>query len=200
MNESKDAFYSLQSNKSPGYGNIKYNVIKKCFDSLCEPVKNLFNLSIEKGFFPDDLKIGWVTPIYKGKDSSHVSNYRPIPVLPCFSKILEGKMYNRLYKYLNENNILRSKQFGQNCHSTDHTVVQLVDQIIESFQNNKYTLGIFIDLSKAVDTVDQSILLKKLEIYGITNRNHGWVESYLSNRRQFIQINEKGKASRETIS
>ena len=96
MNELKDAFYSLQSNKSPGYDNIRYNVIKKCFDSLCEPVKHLLKLSIEKGVFPDDLKIVLVTPIYKGKDSSHVSNYRPIPVLPCFSKILEGKMYNRL--------------------------------------------------------------------------------------------------------
>ena len=104
-------------------------------------------------------------------------------MLPCFSKILEHIMYNRLYKYLIENNILYSKQFGfQNGHSTDHTVVQLVDQIIESFENSKYTLGVFIDLSKAYDTVDHSIL-KKLELYGITDRNRGWLKSYLSYRR-----------------
>ena len=103
-------------------------------------------------------------------------------------------MYNSLYKYLTENNILYSKQFGfQNGHSTDHAVVQLVDQITESFENNKYTLGVFIDLSKAFDTVDHSILLKKLGLYGLTDRNHGWVKSYLSNRRQFVQINEKEK-------
>ena len=166
-----------------------------------EPLKYLFNLSIEKDVFPDDLKIARVTPIYKGEGSSDVSNYRPISVLPCFSKILEHIMYNRLYKYLIENNILYSKQFGfQNGHSTDHAVVQLVDQIIESFENNKYTLGVFIDLSKAFDTVDHSILLKKLELYGITDRNHGWLKSYLSNRRQFFQINEKEKTSLETIS
>ena len=106
MNELKDAFYSLKSNKSPGYDNISYNVIKKCLGSLCEPLKYLFNLSIEKGVFPDDLKIARVTPIYKGEGSSDVSNYRPISVLPCFSKILEHIMYNRLYKYLIENNIL----------------------------------------------------------------------------------------------
>ena len=102
-------------------------------------------------------------------------------------------MYNRLYRYLIKNHILYSKQFGlQNGHSTDHAVVQLVDQIIESFENNEYTLGVFIDLSKAFDTVDHSIILKKFELYGITVRNH----------RQFIQINEKKtkKQSLETIS
>ena len=107
-------------------------------------------------------------------------------------------MYIRLYKYLIENNILYSKQFGfQNGHSTDHAVVQLVDQIIESFENNIYTLGVFIELSKVehsiLDTVDNSILLKNLELYGITDRNHGWFKSCLSNRRHFVQINQKEK-------
>ena len=174
MNELKYAFYSLKSNKSQGYDNISYNVIIKCFGSLCEPLKYLFNLSIEKGVLPDGLETARVTPIYKGEGSSDVSNYRPISVLPCFSKILERIMNNRLYKYLIENNTLYSKQFGfQNGHSTDHAVVQLVDQIIESFENNKYTLGVFIDLSKAFDTVDHSILLKKLKLYDITHRSYG---------------------------
>ena len=93
-------------------------------------------------------------------------------------------MYNRLYKYLIKNNTLYPKQLGfQNGHSTDHDVIQLVDQIIESFENNKYTLGVFIDLSKAFDTVHHSILLKKLELYGIMDRNHGCLKSYLSNWR-----------------
>ena len=115
VNELKDVFYSLESNKSLGYDDISYNVIKKCFESLCEilkyfePLKYLFNLSIEKSVFRDDLKIARATPIYKGEDSSDVSNYKPISVLPCFSKILERIMYHRLYKYLTENNILYSK-------------------------------------------------------------------------------------------
>ena len=165
----------------------------------------MFNLSIKKGVSPDNLKIARVTPIYKGEGSSDVSNYRPISVLPSFSKILEQITYTKYLntdnKYLIENDILYSKQFGfQNSRSTDHALVQLVDQIIESFENNKYTLGVFIDLSKAFDTVHHSILLKKLELYGITDRNHGWLKSYLSNRRQFVQINEKEKTSLETIS
>ena len=85
----KDAFYSLKSNNNPGYDDIYYNAIKKCFNSLCERLKYLFNLSVEKGVFADDLKIARVTPICKSEDCSDVNNYRPISVLLYFSKILE---------------------------------------------------------------------------------------------------------------
>ena len=122
MNELKDAFFSLKINKSPGYDDISFNVVKRCFSSLCKPLKSLFNLSIEKGIFPDDLKIAKV--IYKADDKSNVSNYRPISVLSCFSKILERTMYNRLYQYLTENKILYPKQFGfQTGHSAEHAIV-----------------------------------------------------------------------------
>ena len=201
MNELKDAFFSLKINKSPVYDDISFNVVKKCFSSLCEPLKYLFNLSIEKGIFPDDLKIAKVTPIYKADDKSDLSNYRPISVLSCFSKILERIMYNRLYQYLTENKILYPKQFGfQTGHSTEHAIVQLVDQTLESFEYNKYTLGVFIDLSKAFDTVDHSILLKKLELYGVTDRNYSWFKNYLSNRKQFIQINNEENTELEIIT
>ena len=133
-------------------------------------LRYLFNLSIENGIFPDDLKIAKVTSIYKAVDKSGLSNYRPISVLSCFSKFLERIMYNHLHQYLTENKILYPQQFGfQTGHSTEHAIVHLVDQILESFEYNKYTLGVFIDLSKAFDTVDHSILLKK---YGVTDQNH----------------------------
>ena len=93
-------------------------------------------------------------------------------------------MYNRLYQFLTENKILYPKHCGfQTGKSTEHAIVELVDQILESFKYNKYTLGIFIDLSKAFDTVDHSVLLKKLELYGVTDRNHSWFKNYLSNRK-----------------
>ena len=94
MNELKDAFFSLKINKSPGYDDISFNVLKKYFSSLCEPLKYLFNLSIEKGIFPDDLKITKVTPSYKADNKRNLSNYKPIPVLSCFSKSLQRIMYN----------------------------------------------------------------------------------------------------------
>ena len=142
----------MKSNKSPGYDNISYNVIKIFFDSLCEHLKYLFNLSIEKGVFPDNLNIAQVTPIYMGEDSSDVINNRPTFVLSCISKIVDSTMYN---------DFLYSKQFGfQNGHWTDHAVVQLVDQVVKSFENNKYTLSVLIDLSNVFDTVDKTFFSK----------------------------------------
>ena len=119
-----------QTNKSPGYHEISANVIINCFSELNDPLKYLFEKSIEKGVFPDALKIARVTPLFKGGDPSNISNYRPISVLPCFSKILERIMYNRLYKYLTTEKLLYSKQFGfQTTLSTEHGIVKLVDQI-----------------------------------------------------------------------
>ena len=176
INELKDAFFSLKINKSPGHDGVSFNVIKKCFGELCEPLKYLFNLSIFKRIFPDDLKIAKVTLIYKADNSSNISNFRPISVLPCFSKMLERIMYSRLQKYLKDQNVLYDKQFGfQTGHSTEHVIAQLVDQIYEAFQKSEYFLGVFIDLSKAFDTVYHSILLRKLELYGITGRKYTWL-------------------------
>ena len=98
-------------------------------------------------------------------------------------------MYNRLYKYLTTEKLLYSKQFGfQTGLSTEHAIVKLVDQIYESFEKDHYTLGVFIDLSKAFDTVDHTILIKKLEMYGIKGINLAWFRSYLTNRIQYISI------------
>ena len=114
MIELKDALNSLKNNKNPGFNDISYNVFKKCFDSLREPLKCLKGAAVTQ------------------------KNDKPISLFQCFSKILKCIIYNHLYKYLIENNILYSKQFSfQNGHSTDHAVVELIDQITESFENNK---------------------------------------------------------------
>ena len=97
--------------------------------------------------------------------------------------MLERIMYNRLQKYLKDQNFLYDRQFGfRTGHSTDHVIARLVDLIYKAFEKNEYTLGVFIDLSKAFNTVDHSILLRKLELYGITDRNYAWIKSYLLNR------------------
>ena len=122
----------------------------------------IFSLSLQKGSFPDELKTAKVTPVFKADDVNELGNYRPISVLPCFSKILERIMYNRLFKYLKTNEILYKKQFGfQEEHSTEHAIIQLIDQINNCFEKSHFTLGISIDLKKAFDTVDHAILIKK---------------------------------------
>ena len=189
INELKEAFFSLKTNNSPGYDDINFNVVKKCFGETNEPLKHLFNLSLENGIFPEKMKIAKVIPLFKNGDPENITNYRPISVLPCFSKVLERIMYNRLFKYLCEEKLLYSKQFGfQKGHSTDHVIVNLVDQIYESFENDNYTPGVFIDLSKAFGNVDHSILLKKLEMYGVNTTNLAWFASYLNGRKQYIKL------------
>ena len=150
---------------------------------------------MQTGIFPDPLKIAKVNPVFKTGDLKEISNYRPISVLPCFSKLLERIMHNRLYSYIVNEKILYSKQFGfRKGLSTGHVIAQLADQIHESFKNDNYTLGVFIDSSKAFDTTDHAILLKKLENYGIKDTNLAWFRSYLTNRKQNIQITNDSKS------
>ena len=119
---------------------------------------HIFKVSIQQGIFPDSLKIAKVTPIFKSGDNDNVSNYRPISILPLFSKVLERIMYNRAYNHLDSKGLLYEKQFGlQRNNSTEHSILQLTRDITDSFEKGEYTLGVFIDLSKAFDTVDHQI-------------------------------------------
>ena len=145
---------------------------------------------MQTGVFPEEMKTARVTAIFKGGEVSDLGNYRPITVFCCFSKILEKIMYNRLKKHLLNSNILCKKQIGfQENHSTDYAIIQLVNQISHSFEKNHFTLGVFMYLSKAFDTVDHVILIKKLNHYGVKGKNLLWFKSYLNNRRQFITHN-----------
>ena len=191
MNELKEAFFSLETNKCPGYDEISFNVIKNCFGSLSKPLLHVFRLSLEKGIFPDDLKIAKVMGAFKAGDENEFGNYRSISVFPCFSKILERIMYKRLYNHLLHQNILYHKQFGfQQGHSTEHTILQLTDQINDNFEKNYFTLGVFIDLSKVFDTVDHQILISKLKNYRIEGNNLNWFKNYLQNHKQYLILNK----------
>ena len=201
INELKEVFFSLKTNKSSGADEINFNVIETFFGELCGPLKYLFDSSLQSGVFPDLMKTAIVSPVFKAGDTADISNYRPISVLPCFSKILEHVMYNRIYKYLTDQKILRLQQFGfRKDHSTERAIAQLVDQIYESFENDNYTVGIFVDLSKPFDTVDHTTLLKKLEIYGITGANLAWFRSYLTNRKQYICINNDNNTNEQKVT
>ena len=107
INELKDAFFSLKTNKSSGAAEINFNVFKHCFGELCGPLKYLFDSSLPSVVFPDLLKTAIVSPVFKTGDTADINNYRPISVLPCFSKMLERVTYNRLYKYLTDQKKLR---------------------------------------------------------------------------------------------
>ena len=144
------------------------------------------------------MKIAIVSPIFKTGDTADISNYRPIPAHSCFSKIFERECtiaYTNtqlIKKYYTHSSLVLEMDTLQN--------MQLQIQIYKSFKNDKYTVGIFIDLSKAFDTVDHAILLKKLEIYGITGASLAWFRSYLTNKKQYICINNDTKTNERKLT
>ena len=187
--ETKEALRSLKPNKSPGYDNISSNVVNEPSDIFFTSLKYIFNLSLQQGIFPENLKIAKVSLIYKKDEEFLLTN-----------ELLERIMFNQLFKYLSENSIFYELQFGfQTSHRTGNAVLLLVNQIYQSFEESKFTLEIFIDLSKAFHTVDHKILTKKLELYGNKGCNLRWFEGYLSNRNQFITYGDK-QTNIETIT
>ena len=151
------------------------------------PLDDIFNLSLSTGSVPEQLKAAKVIPIYKKENVEIFSNYRPVSVLPCVSKILERLILNRCMDYIKNYNILNEKQFGfRPKHSTYMAIIELVDKIANAVERNETTVDIFLDLSKAFHKINHDILLYKLEYYGFRGVTLDWFKSYLSNRKQFV--------------
>ena len=141
------------------------------------------------GIHPDLLKIAKTIPIYKKGSKLVTSNYRPISLLSNLNKILEKLMFNRVYKFLEDQSCIYNLQFGfRKKHSTTHALIAITETIRKALDNKKHACGIFIDLQKAFDTVNHSILIDKLSHYGIRGVGNNWFKSYLSNRSQYVSI------------
>ena len=163
---------------------------KKIIPHILTPLRHICNTSLEQGIFPDEMKIARIIPLFKSGDKQNVSNYRPISLLPQFSKILEKIFNNRLMNFLNSNNLLYLRQYGfRKNMSTSMAIMELVENITTAMDNGKFTIGVFIDLKKAFDTVDHSILVTKLDHYGIRGVAKQWLSSYLENRKQYVCFN-----------
>ncbi len=156
----------LKTSKAVGPYSIPIKVLKLLQNVMAKPLEILFNSSFSTGIVPENFKLAKVLPVFKKGDHSNLNNYRPISLLSVFNKLLEKLMYNRLIAYLQKRNVLYDKQFGfHSQNSTEHAILTITDKIQKAIENRNYSCGIFLDFSKAFDTVHHGILINKLEKY-----------------------------------
>jgi len=189
---------TFQNKPSCGHDGISLYTLKNLKEQLAKPIAHIINKSLSEACVPDSLKRAKVTPIYKSKDKQLFDNYRPISLLPSVSKVLEKVVFKRLYLFLDKNAFFHKSQYGfRPNHSTSDAVTEFTNNIYNSLEKNEISIGIFLDLSKAFDSIDLNILLNKLNHCGVRGKALDWFRSYLYNRKQYV--NYKGSISNNII-
>ncbi len=187
--------------KSTGIDKIPAKMLRIAADVIAPSLTYIFNLSLSTGEFVDDWKNARVTPIYKDGNRQIVGNYRPISVLPIISKIFEKEIFQQLYKYMNENNLISKFQSGfRPGYSTLSALIQMCDAWFNNMDNGELTGVVFLDIQKAFDSIDHDVLLEKMIFYGVSQNELKWFQSYLTNRYQQCQINGVLSKKGKTIS
>ena len=181
---------NLNSAKAHGWDGISIRMIKLCEQTITIPLIIIFRKAILTGIYPENWKKGNIVPVHKKESKNSIKNYRPISLLPIFSKIFERLIYNSLFQHLRENNLLVKSQSGflpgDSCISQ---LLSITHEIYQSLDCNIETRGIFLDISKAFDRVWHKGLLFKLKSNGIDGPLFNLLRNYLHNRKQRVVLN-----------
>ena len=179
----------LKTNKAIGLDGISARMLKDSATVTTPVLTKIINRSLDSSTFPSIWKIGKVTALFKSGGRCDANNYRPITILPTVSKILEKAVHTQVYKYLNDNKILTPKQFGFRPKlSTEISLAHFTDTILGNMDKGLVTGAVYLDLSKAFDTVDHALLYRKLDLVGLSDECIDWFKSYLSNRSQVTAV------------
>ena len=198
MTDVEEVMKNLKTKKSSGQDGISSTLLKSFDGEITDILTLIINQSLSTGIFPNKLKIAKVVPVFKKDDPHQPGNYRPISLLPAISKIFEKVVYKQVYNYMNQNSLLYKSQYGfRKRHSTEFAAMEVTDQIFKDLDQKKVPLAIFLDFSKAFDTIDHIILLDKLAYYGIQGTALNWFRSYLKDRTQYVQYKDKESHSRK---
>lgn len=180
---------SFENKYSAGNDEIPITVVKAALPLICTPLTHIINHSLISGIFPERFKIAKVIPIFKKGNTEDINCYRPISLLPVFSKILEKVVYNQFYNYLETNQLLDPEQHGFRSNKSTITAgIEFIESIIDSVDKGEKVIGIFLDLSRAFDSVEHGKLVEVLRTLGVNSTELTWFKSYLSERKQFVEL------------
>ncbi|CAH2088799.1 unnamed protein product [Euphydryas editha] len=186
------AFKLLNIKRTPDLWSISVHLINSLIEIVAPELALIFNNCIDSGVFPDLMKFSKLMPLFKSGSTADPFNFRPISVLPTFSKIFEKIILHQLQKHFESNELLHNKQFGfTRGRSTTDAGIKLLETIYEAWDQSHDAYGVFCDLSKAFDCVQHQTLIRKLHHYGIQGTALDFVTSYLSGRTQSVVINDK---------
>ena len=179
----------LPNKASHGHDNISNTLLKQLCPSISFPPYAIFNQSLATGKFPEVMKKAEIIPLYKGKEFDMVVNYRSVSLLLTISKVLEKEVYKRVYKFLEKHNVLYDNQYGfRNRRSCEQAVMELLGKVLRAKYQGKHSSAIFLDLSKAFDTLDHKILLRKPDLYSLRGLCKERFKDYLKNRTLVTKI------------
>ena len=193
--EIKKLLESLNVHKSTGFDKISARFLKDGANVISCPLTYIMNLSLELSTVPSEFKVARVVPLYKKGCRNYEGNYRPVSILPVVSKIMEKVVYKQVNEYLMEHKLIYDLQSGFRSHySTNSAVTYMSDMIRSNMDAGCYTGMVVLDLQKAFDTVNHEILLSKLDSVGFNVKTVKWFQSYLTGRKQYVEIDGKGSS------
>ena len=180
---------SLSNSTSFGLDQIDTRTIKLIRYEILPALTHIVNLSISSQEFPTLWKKSKIIPLHKKDDLLNPKNYRPVAIIPIFSKVLERVIFNQIIRYMTENNLLNPNHHAYRAnHNTTTALIQMYDVWLQSLESGEFAGVCFLDMSAAFDIVDHSLLMKKLELYGFESNISKWIRSYLADRSQAVCI------------
>ena len=188
--EVKSLIMSLPNRKCNS-DDVPILVYKLLVDRISIMISDIFNRSLQEGVFPDSLKLSYIKPLFKALDRFSFQNYRPITSLHLLSKLLEKLMNRRLNNYLDKHSLISGHQYGfRKGFSTSDASLRFTNEVVNALNDKKYLVAVYLDLSKAFDTVNHKILLSKMERLGIRGLALDWYRSYLKDRTVQVEVDK----------